>query len=142
MVDVTRGVLLLEKERIRTVEADTLKQAFEDWYKKVLGKTKPAHVQINRSFEIHVFPSYGKHPSMEVTLHHWLDLLEELAAKVPCIAEVILTNAKQMLKWAVKRKRLPGLLADGRIARHVLPSQGCEAHPWRQMGRLFGVASR
>lgn len=102
-----RVVLRLEKDAIRNAEADTLNKLFTDWYAKVVVKTKPSHVQIRRSFEIHVLPKYGKHPSVEVTLHHWLDLLEELAARKPGITEVILTNAKQMLKWAVKRKRLP-----------------------------------
>jgi integrase len=42
-----------------------------------------------------------------MTLHHWLDLLEEQAAQRPGICKRILTNAKQMLKWGVKRKLIP-----------------------------------
>lgn len=37
-------------------------------------------------------------------MQQWLAILEELAEEVPSIAERILTNAKQVLKWAKKRE--------------------------------------
>ena len=43
----------------------------------------------------------------KVSLHTWLELLERLAETTPAIAERILVNAKQMLKFAVKRKLIP-----------------------------------
>ena len=60
-----------------------------------------------RSFELHVFPRIGSLPADKVTLHEWLDLLEKNAAARPGIADRILTNAKQMLKWGVKRRLIP-----------------------------------
>jgi integrase len=42
-----------------------------------------------------------------VTLHEWLDLLEKQAEVRPGITDRILTNAKQMLKWGVKRRLIP-----------------------------------
>ena len=37
-------------------------------------------------------------------MHEWMSILEGLADKKPAIAERVLVNAKQMLKFAVKRK--------------------------------------
>jgi integrase len=51
-----------------------------------------------------VFPRIGKLPADKVTLHEWLGLLEKLAETRPGIAERILINAKQMLKWGVRRR--------------------------------------
>src|SRR6185369_12614168 len=45
--------------------------------------------------------------SYKVTLHEWLALLETQAKERPGIADRILTNAKQMLKWGVKRRLIP-----------------------------------
>ena len=53
---------------------------------------------------LHVFPKIGKLPADKVTLHEWLGLLEKQAEMRPGIAERILINAKQMLKWGVRRR--------------------------------------
>ncbi|MDR8311074.1 integrase, partial [Acinetobacter baumannii] len=59
---------------------------------------------IRRSFEHHVFDEIGDLPIERITLQQWLAILEELAEEVPSIAERILTNSKQVLKWAKKRE--------------------------------------
>jgi integrase len=99
-----RVVLRVERQAIKASESYTLERLFREWYEKYAMKMKPAHREILRSFEIHVLPNYGGLPAAEVTLHHWLDLLEKLAAVLPTIADRLLTNAKQFLKWGVKRK--------------------------------------
>jgi integrase len=99
-------VRLVARRTIRASETDTLNRLFADWYEKYAAKTKPAHREIRRSFEIHVLPRYGALPASEVGLNLWLELLEGLVPTVPTIADRILTNAKQMLKWAVRRQRL------------------------------------
>ena len=75
--------------------------------KATVSKTKKGHFEIKRSFDIHVFPKIGKLPAEKITLHAWLDILEKLAETTPAISERILVNAKQMLKFAVKRKLIP-----------------------------------
>ena len=57
-----------------------------------------------RSFEIYVFPTLGIFPVPKLSLHVWLPLLEALAEDVPGIADRVLTNAKQFLKWCRKRQ--------------------------------------
>ncbi len=60
----------------------------------------------------------GKLPAEQVSLHEWLILLEKHATARPGIAERILINAKQMLKWAVRRKLIAtSALAGEEIAR-------------------------
>lgn len=104
-------VRLLEKQAI--LKADTIESLFKQWYEAYCQKNKKGHEDIKRSFELHVFPKIGKLPADRVTLHEWLDLLETLAATKPAIADRILTNAKQMLKWGVKRRLIPSSpLAD------------------------------
>lgn len=92
----------LEKQAI--IAAKSLEGLFSVWYESYCIKNKKGHYEIKRSFEIHVLPRIGKLPADKVTLHEWLDILEGLAQKTPAIAERILVNAKQMLKFAVKRK--------------------------------------
>jgi len=87
-------VRLLEKQAI--LEADSIESLFRQWHQAYCVKNKEGHHDILRSFEIHVFPRIGKLPAEKVSLHEWLDLLEEHAGIRPGIAERILINAKQM----------------------------------------------
>lgn len=95
-------VRCLEKQAI--IKADSIESLFRQWYEAYCQKNKKGHHDILRSFELHVFPVIGKLPAEQVTLHEWLNLLEKHATQRPGIAERILINAKQMLKWAMRRK--------------------------------------
>lgn len=88
------------------IDATTLKEVFEDWYESYCVKKKTSAKDIRNSFEHHVFPEIGDLPIDRITLQQWLAILEELAEEVPSIADRILTNAKQVLKWAKKRELL------------------------------------
>lgn len=103
-------VRLLEKQAI--IKADSVEQLFRQWYDAYCQKNKKGHHDILRSFELHVFPVIGKLPAEQVSLHEWLNLLEKHSTARPGIAERILINAKQMLKWAVRRK----LIANSALA--------------------------
>lgn len=92
----------LEKQAI--IEADSMKELFMQWYELYCVVNKKGHHEVLRSFELYVFPKLGHLPAERVTMHEWLALLESLSTSVPGITERILTNAKQMLKWAVKRR--------------------------------------
>jgi integrase len=100
-----RVVKQLEKQAI--LQADSVESLFRQWYEAYCKGNKKGHHEILRSFEIHVFPRIGKLPAGKVTLHEWLALLEGQAKARPGIAERILVNAKQMLKWGVKRQLIP-----------------------------------
>ena len=95
-------VRFLEKQAI--IKADSIESLFRQWYEAYCKKNKKGHHDILRSFELHVFPVIGKLPAEQVTLHEWLNLLEKHATLRPGIAERILINAKQMLKWGMRRK--------------------------------------
>lgn len=88
------------------IDATTLKEVFDDWYESYCVKKKTFAKDIRNSFEHHVFPEIGDLPIDRITLQQWLAILEELAEEVPSIADRILTNAKQVLKWAKKRELL------------------------------------
>lgn len=95
----------LEKQAL--INADTLESIFRQWYEGYCKKNKKMHHEICRSFELYVLPVIGDLPAEKITLHQWLAILEDLAEKRPAIAERILINSKQMLKWAVKRQLIP-----------------------------------
>jgi len=95
-------VRALEKQTIQ--KADSVESLFRQWYEAYCVKNKKGHHDIMRSFELHVFPKIGMLPAEKVTLQQWLAILEKLATARPGIADRILTNAKQMLKWGVKRE--------------------------------------
>jgi integrase len=65
---------------------------------------KVGHVEIKRSFDLYVFPDIGNLPVGDVTIHLWLQILENRVKSSPSIAERILVNAKQMLSWGVRRE--------------------------------------
>lgn len=94
----------LEKKAI--VGASSFEALFRQWYETYCKKNKKNHNEILRSFEIHVFPKLGALPAEKITLHAWLSLLEEHAQTRPGITDRILTNAKQVLKWGVKRQMI------------------------------------
>ncbi|MFA0813906.1 tyrosine-type recombinase/integrase [Microbulbifer epialgicus] len=97
-----RVVKQLEKQAI--INADSLEELFLQWYHSYCKENKKGHYGILRSFQLYVFPAVGHLPAEEVTLHEWLALLEKRAQATPGIADRILTNAKQMLKWGVRRR--------------------------------------
>lgn len=86
------------------IDASTLSEVFNDWYENYCVKKKKSAADIKSSFNIHVLPEIGDLPIDRITLQQWLAILEELADKTPSIAERVLTNAKQVLKWAKKRE--------------------------------------
>jgi len=95
----------VEKQAI--VDASSFEAMFRQWYESYCKKNKKNHHDVLRSFEIHVFPKLGALPADQITLHSWLSLLEEHAQTRPGITDRILTNAKQVLKWGVKRQMIP-----------------------------------
>jgi len=92
------------KEKHIIVTASNLQDLFLEWYQKYCIENKKNHHEVKRSFELHVFPKLGKFPIGEITLQQWLALLEGVAKTRQAIADRLLTNTKQMLKWAVKRQ--------------------------------------
>jgi len=96
--------IVLRTEEVAIVTAVPLEGLFRKWYEAYCKKKKKGHHEILRSFEIYVFPTLGILPVPTLTLHMWLPLLEALAEDVPGIADRILTNAKQFLKWCRKRQ--------------------------------------
>lgn len=98
-----RSSAFWRSSRSSRIKADSVESLFRQWYEACCKKNKKRDHDILRSFELHVFPAIGKLPAEQVSLHEWLNLLEKHAAARPGIAERILINAKQMLKWAVLR---------------------------------------
>ena len=88
------------------IEAATFKDVFDNWYDIYCVKKKSTAGAIKNTFEQHVFPDVGDLPINRITLQQWLSILESLAEDIPSIAERVLTNAKQVLKWAKKRELL------------------------------------
>ena len=92
-------------ERLEIKQAVTLEPVFEQWYQSYCVKNKKNHAQIKRSFEIYVFPKLGNVPLDQIPLSAWLAILEKLVAdSKPSIADRILTNTKQVMKWAIRRQ--------------------------------------
>lgn len=96
----------LRVQQQKYIDATTLKEVFADWYEGYCLKKKISAADIKTSFELHVFPEIGDLPIDRITLQQWLAILEKLAEEKPSIAERVLTNAKQVLKWAKKREIL------------------------------------
>lgn len=81
-----------------------LSDLFEDWYQSYCVPNKKSAKEILASFNLHILPELGRYPVDSISVRVWLDILEKIAKKTPSIAERILVNSKQMLKWAKKRE--------------------------------------
>lgn len=96
--------LVLKSEKQKVIQAASFEELYWQWNKSYCIKKKTNHQEILRTFELHVFPELGELPVEDISLQHWLEILEPLAEKIPSIADRVLTNAKQCLKWGLKRK--------------------------------------
>lgn len=97
-----RVIKKMEKQEI--AQALTLEGLFTKWYHSYCITSKQAHDQIKRSFEIYAFKKLGMLPVDAISIHHWLEILEPLSKTKPSIAERLLVNTKQMLKWGMRRQ--------------------------------------
>jgi len=88
----------------KITEAITFEALFREWHTKYSIPNKKNADQYLRSFELYVFPKLGEIPAEQITLHMWLDLLEEQFKQSPSITDRILTNTKQCLDWGINRK--------------------------------------
>ena len=96
--------IVLRTEEQVIVTAETFEGLFRKWHESVCKKKKKGHREILRSHEIYTFPTLGNIPVRNISLQMWLGLLEALAEDIPGIADRILTNSKQFLKWCRKRQ--------------------------------------
>ncbi|RBA42370.1 MULTISPECIES: tyrosine-type recombinase/integrase [Acinetobacter] len=103
--------LLVEKEK--NINPITLNEVHQMWHDSYCSKNKKEHEHIKRMFENHLLPKLGDLPIDRIDITDWLKLFEELAARIPGTAKNLLSNTKQMLKWAAKRKYVQtNVLAD------------------------------
>ena len=115
--------LLVEKEK--NINPITLNEVHQMWHDSYCSKNKKEHEHIKRMFENHLLPKLGNLPIDRIDITDWLKLFEELAARIPGTAKNLLSNTKQMLKWAAKRKYVQtNVLADifPKATKHVLVS--------------------
>ena len=76
-----KNIRFLEKQA--NMEVETFEEFFRQWYEKYCKKNKKHHFEILRTYELYVFPKLGKLPADKITLHTWINLLEDLAEKLP-----------------------------------------------------------
>lgn len=91
-------IIASEKNNIGSFE-----EVFRDWFDVICKQRVSAH-QIMRTFELHVFPYVGKYPINDLTVHMWLDLLDQLSKKYSEITKRVISNGRQCYSWAVKRR--------------------------------------
>jgi len=96
---------VVKKIQLReTIDALTMEAAFRKWYQSYCISNKKNHAEIMRSYELYVFPKLGNLPLDKITTDMWMTLLEKVTKKTPSIGDRILTNSKQMMSWAARRK--------------------------------------
>lgn len=105
--------LELKVEKEKNINPTTLNDVFNMWYAAYCAKNKKEHVAIKRMFENHLLPKLGELPIDRIDIVDWLSVFEELAGRIAGTAKNLLSNTKQMLKWAAKRKYVQtNVLAD------------------------------
>ena len=98
----------------KVTNALTFKELYLEWHEKYCMPNKKNAQQQLRSFELYVFPKYGNLPADQITLHMWLELLEDHLEKSASITDRLLTNTKQCLDWGINRR-----LIENNPIRHI-----------------------
>ena len=98
----------------KVTNALTFEELYLEWHEKYCMANKKNAQQQLRSFQLYVFPKYGSLPADQITLHMWLELLEDHLEKSASITDRLLTNTKQCLDWGVNRK-----LIENNPIRHI-----------------------
>lgn len=119
--------LMKRMARREAYSALTVEDVIRTWLEKYGVQNKSDYQQVLRSFEKHLFPQLGYVPHENAPVSMWLDVLEPLAIKVPCIIVRLLSNAKQAHNWAVRRQLIKTtLLCDLRIADSGITLTRCD----------------
>ena len=99
----------------------TFKALAEQWINKRSGKwTAKYKAQIQRSFELHVYPIIGKQPVGTLTAIDVLDVLEAVHFKAPTLATMIKQWMSGVFRYAIIRRLIdndPAAMLRGEIAR-------------------------
>lgn len=85
-------------------EEPTVEQLFSQWYDSECVHDTVKHAQILRTFELHVFPGYGKIKAGKVGTNQWVKLIDDIKKEAPSIASRVLTQSKKMYRWAIRRE--------------------------------------
>lgn len=100
-------------ERQAIIEAGLFEVTFRQWRDSTKAAKRKTKAEIMRSFELYVFPEFGKLPVNEITFHAWLTCLEKVAARTPAVAQRLLTDLKMFYRWCVRRQLVErNLLSD------------------------------
>ncbi|WNO60402.1 integrase family protein [Rheinheimera sp. MMS21-TC3] len=132
---IVKALLLAEKE-----QATTVADLFIQWFDSDVKGKKVSASESWRSIELHILPEIGKLPADQLTLHHWLPIIERMTKKTPAMAVRVLTQCKLMLRWAVRRKLvMHNPLADITAKRdlHVAKKQGERTLTDQEIAWLF-----
>ncbi|MDZ7868777.1 MAG: Arm DNA-binding domain-containing protein [Rheinheimera sp.] len=89
-------------ERMERQNAGTVAELFEQWYQADMEDRSAQAPRLWSSISKHLLPTLGRLPAQQVTLHHWLGVIEPLAKKTPAMSARLLRLTKQMMRWAVK----------------------------------------
>lgn len=107
-------------ERISNAEAPTVEQLFGRWFDQYAARTKKQAPEIQRRFEIHIFPTLGALPCDDIPADVWLDTLDAIAQTKAATADSLLSNAKQLLSWGQRRHLVANNVLSGISARRDL----------------------
>jgi integrase len=124
-----------EADRARTeakIAAETanipFRKLFETWLADGVSR-KDGNAELRRTFEKDVIPIIGDKPVREITDTHLLDVLRKVgrARGRGRTAERMLTETRQLFRWAIKRQPWRALLVHGNPAelvefKQVVPS--------------------
>lgn len=93
---------------------------FETWLADGVSR-KDGNAELRRSFEKDVLPTIGDKPVRELGDTHFLDLLRNVGRERgrARTAERMLTETRQMFRWAIKRQPWRSLLCNGNPAELV-----------------------
>ncbi|GAA4340705.1 site-specific integrase [Variovorax defluvii] len=93
---------------------------FETWLADGVSR-KDGNAELRRSFEKDILPTIGDKPVRELTDTQLLDLLRNVGRKRgrARTAERMLTEMRQLFRWAIKRQPWRSLLAQGNPAELV-----------------------
>lgn len=105
-------------EKKQHLDPLTFEQLFYKWHEAYCVPKKKEHEQIKRIFENHIQEKLGAFPIERIDIKDWLEYFEELARRQPGTTKILLSNVKQMMSWAQKRKYV-----ETNVLQNVFPKE-------------------
>ncbi|EJP3274117.1 integrase arm-type DNA-binding domain-containing protein [Vibrio parahaemolyticus] len=91
-------------EITKTIGAMTFSELIELWYEKEAAVRIKRHKPILNAIKLHLYPAFENVPIEDITTHHFLDALDNVAKRSPHQVQSLISNVRKAYSLAIRRR--------------------------------------